>query len=151
MTGGCHAVATMSDDVILPEWPVGTVAILVTGGDRPHAIPVSAIVRAGPRLAHPRAGPQPRVAGSPARVAGGDGRDLRAATWRSASTAAPACSTSICWSGSPAVAVDVEAIHDHDRPTFAIHAGVAWEWTDEEAARRDAEVQPALRAWSRTP
>ena len=27
----------------------------------------------------------------------------------------------------------------------AIHAGGAWEWTDEKAARRDGEVQAALR------
>jgi hypothetical protein len=47
--------------------------------------------------------------------------------------------------GVAAVAVDVEVIHDHDRPTFALHAGVAWEWTDEEASRRDGEVQAALR------
>ena len=47
--------------------------------------------------------------------------------------------------GVAAVAVEANAIHDHDRPTFALHGGVAWEWTDEEAARRDAEVQAALR------
>lgn len=34
---------------VLPEWPAGTVAILATAGDAPHAIPVSAAVRAGPR------------------------------------------------------------------------------------------------------
>jgi hypothetical protein len=27
---------------------------------------------------------------------------------------------------------------------LALHAGVAWEWTDEEAARRDGEVRAAL-------
>jgi hypothetical protein len=32
----------------LPSWPSGTVAILVTAGDPPHAIPVSAVLRAGP-------------------------------------------------------------------------------------------------------
>jgi hypothetical protein len=48
--------------------------------------------------------------------------------------------------GVAAVAVEVEMIHDHNRPTFALHEGVAWEWTDEEAARRDREVQAALRS-----
>src|SRR5262245_49641074 len=33
----------------LPEWKEGTVAVLSTGGGAPHAIPVSAAVRAGPR------------------------------------------------------------------------------------------------------
>ena len=35
----------------LPEWPDGTVAMLSTHGDGPHAIPVSLILRAGPRRA----------------------------------------------------------------------------------------------------
>ena len=30
----------------LPQWPPGTVCILATGGDGPHAIPVSTAVRA---------------------------------------------------------------------------------------------------------
>jgi hypothetical protein len=47
--------------------------------------------------------------------------------------------------GVAAVAVDAEQIHDHDRPTFALHAGVAWEWTDAEARRRDETVRAALR------
>ena len=33
----------------LPDWPVGTVAILSTGGGAPHGIPVSTALRAGPR------------------------------------------------------------------------------------------------------
>ena len=33
----------------LPEWEEGTVAVLSTIGDEPHAIPVSTAVRAGPR------------------------------------------------------------------------------------------------------
>ena len=36
---------------VLPEWPPGTVTILATAGEAPHAIPVSAAVRAGPRHA----------------------------------------------------------------------------------------------------
>ena len=33
----------------LPDWAPGTVAVLSTGGGEPHAIPVSACVKAGPR------------------------------------------------------------------------------------------------------
>jgi len=38
----------------------------------------------------------------------------------------------------------VHEVRDHDRPTFAIEAGVRWRWTDSEAQRRDAEVHAAL-------
>ncbi|MEA2311676.1 MAG: hypothetical protein QOE28_2557, partial [Solirubrobacteraceae bacterium] len=31
----------------LPDWPDGTVAVLATAGDAPHAIPVSLVVRCG--------------------------------------------------------------------------------------------------------
>jgi flavin reductase (DIM6/NTAB) family NADH-FMN oxidoreductase RutF len=128
----------------LPSWPAGTVAILVTGGERPHAIPVSAVLRAGPRrlliglarsresLARLRRSPEVTVAICARDVAVSvDGR----ATVLESDLA----------EGVAAVAVEADAIHDHDRPTFALRAGVAWEWTDEEAARRDATVQAALR------
>ncbi|MGI8712847.1 MAG: hypothetical protein ACR2NR_06645 [Solirubrobacteraceae bacterium] len=134
----------MSDDPILPEWPVGTVAILVTSGERPHAIPVSALLRAGPRLVlvgladhresltRLRARPEITLAICAQRLAisvDGRARVLEQALVE----------------GVAAVAVDVLAIHDHDRPTFAIHEGVEWEWTDAPAAQRDAEVHAALR------
>jgi hypothetical protein len=134
----------MADSPQLPDWPAGTVAILVTGGARPHAIPVSAVLRAGPRriligLAHSRE--------SLAR--------LRRSPEVTVAICAPAVAVSVdgrasvvveeIVKGVAAVAVDVEQIHDHDRPTFTLHASVAWEWTDEEAARRDGEVQAALR------
>ena len=43
-----------------------------------------------------------------------------------------------------AVRIDVERIQDHGQPRFAIDAGVRWHWTDDEAARRDAEIRAAL-------
>ncbi|HEX3831528.1 MAG TPA: hypothetical protein VHW04_06125 [Solirubrobacteraceae bacterium] len=128
----------------LPNWPGGTVAILVTGGERPHAIPVSAVIRAGPRrlliglarsresLARLRRSPEVTVAICARDVA--VSVDGRARVLKSDLV-----------DGVAAVAVEAEAIHDHDRPTFALHAGVAWEWTDDEAARRDAAVQAGLR------
>ena len=33
----------------LPDWPHGTVTVLSTGRRAPHAIPVSAAIRRGPR------------------------------------------------------------------------------------------------------
>jgi hypothetical protein len=134
----------MTDVPQLPHWPAGTVAILVTGGARPHAIPVSAVVRAGDRrlliglargresLARLRASPEVTVAICAAHLAVSvDGR-------------ASIVEQELV-SGVAAVAVDVEQVHDHDRPTFALHAGVAWEWTDDEARHRDGDVQAALR------
>jgi flavin reductase (DIM6/NTAB) family NADH-FMN oxidoreductase RutF len=128
----------------LPEWPAGTVAILVTGGERPHAIPVSAVVRAGPRrvligLAHRRES-LARLRRSSQVTVAICARDLAV----SLDGAAVVLEEELV-DGVAAVAVEVQAIHDHDRPTFALHAGVAWEWTERVAARRDAEVQAALR------
>ena len=128
----------------LPDWPAGTVAILVTGGERPHAIPVSAVLRAGPRrlligLAHSRAS-LTRLRRSPEVTVVICARDVAVSIDGRATV-----QDSDLVEGVAAVAVEAEAIHDHDRPTFALHAGVAWEWTDDEAARRDAAVQAALR------
>jgi hypothetical protein len=125
----------------LPEWPDGTVAVLSTAG--PHAIPVSLVLRAGPRallvgLAQSR--------GSLARL-----------------RADPACAVTIVAQGDhaftvtgravafheagPLIAVRIEAdeIADHNRPTYEITGGVQWHWTDAEAEQRDAESRAALR------
>jgi flavin reductase (DIM6/NTAB) family NADH-FMN oxidoreductase RutF len=112
----------------LPQWPAGTVAILVTGGERPHAIPVSAVVRAGPRrlligLAHSRES-LARLRRSPQVTVAICARNLAVSV-----DGAAAVLDEELIDGVAAVAVEVEAIHDHDRPTFALHAGVAWEWT----------------------
>ena len=122
-----------------------TVAILVTGGDRPHAIPISAIIRAGPRrallgvalrresLARLREHPGVTLAITATdRAFSADGRaevvDERLTD------------------GMVAVAVEVDEIHDHLRPTFAIESGVRWHWTDSAAQTADAAVRDALRA-----
>jgi hypothetical protein len=127
----------------LPNWPAGTVAILATGGDRPHAIPVSAVVRGGPRLVFvglartreslSRLRRQPRV--TLAIVAAG--------LAVSVDGLARVVQEDLV-DGVAAVAVDVESVSDHLRPTFEIEAGVRWHWTDPGAAGRDAEVQAAL-------
>ncbi len=128
---------------MLPDWPAGTVTILATAGETPHAIPVSAAIRAGPRhaliglaggrgsLARLRA--DPRV--SLAIIA----EDLAVTAYGRARVLdeAPA-------EGVVAVEIEVHDVQDHDRPTFAIEAGVRWRWTDAEAERRDAEVRAGL-------
>jgi hypothetical protein len=128
---------------VLPEWPPDTVTILATAGEAPHAIPVSAAVRAGPRrvllglagsrrsLARLRADERVSLAilaGDVAVTAHGRARvvDERLVE------------------GVVAVEIEVDAVQDHDRPTFSIESGVRWRWTDVEAERRDAEVRAAL-------
>ena len=42
-----------------------------------------------------------------------------------------------------------DAVRRHERPTFAIEAGVAWRWTDAQALERDGAVRAALLALPR--
>lgn len=128
---------------MLPEWPAGTVTILATAGEAPHAIPVSAAVRAGPRhalvaLATSR--------GSLARLRA-DPRVALAIVSRDVAVTAHGHAQVLdeeLVEGVAAVEIEVERVQDHDRPTFAIESGVSWRWTDPEAERRDAEVRAAL-------
>ena len=127
----------------LPHWPPGTVAVLATSAGAPHAIPVSTVVRAGPRtlllaLAQRRE--------SLARLR----EDPRCAV----TILAPGVAITADGSAEVvndlgrvvAVRVEVDAIQDHDQPTFEIEDGVRWHWTDPEAERADAEVRAALEA-----
>lgn len=131
---------------MLPEWPAGTVAILATAGDPPHAIPVSATVRAGPNrvligLASTR--------DSLARVRVDPRVSLAIVCEDTAITAygrARVLDGEPVADGVVAVEIEVEHVQDHDRPTFAIESGVRWRWTDQEAERRDAAVRTALLA-----
>ena len=125
----------------LPQWPDGTVTVLVTAGGPPHGIPVSAAIRRGPRelalalalrresLARLRSAPECAVvilAAGVSITAHG-----RAEVERELERIA-------------VVRVDVESIQDHASPRFEIDAGVAWHWTSEEAAGADAETRSAL-------
>jgi hypothetical protein len=144
-----HALRMSSADSFrvaarLPEWPDGTVVILVTGGGDPHAIPVSAAVRAGDQRALlglargrdslARLRRDPRVALSI--TAGGD---VAVTAYGSATVLDEQLTEAVA-----AVEVAVERVQDHNRPTFEIEAGVAWRWTDPTAARRDEETRAAL-------
>jgi hypothetical protein len=137
-----HAMPQSDDN--LPEWPEGTVLVLVTAGERPHAIPVSAAVRAGPRRAliglarardslarlrrDPHVGLVITAAGDVAVTAYGTARVL----------------DEDLVEGVAGVELTVDEIQDHNRPTFVVEAGVGWRWTDPEAEARDAEVRLAL-------
>jgi hypothetical protein len=124
-TGGIRA---------LPEWPTRTIAILATVGDGPHAIPVSAPLRAGDRrillslhrtresLDRLRTRPEVALAvlaeGNIAFTARGRTRILQEPM-----AAAPDYA---------AIAIDVEQIDDHRQPAFEVEAGVDRRWLDED-------------------
>jgi hypothetical protein len=118
---------------VLPEWPLDTIAVLVTTDPAPHAIPVSWPVRAGDRrillslksdrgsLARLRA--QPEVAllilggGNVALCARGQARVL----------ADPMLGAD----DYTAVALDVAVIDDHHQSAFTVTAGIQREVQDE--------------------
>jgi len=120
------------------------VLVLVTAGERPHAIPVSAAVRAGPRrvllgLARGR-GSLARLRDDPrAAVAIAAAGDVAVTAYGTARVL-----DQDLVEGVAAVELTVDEIQDHNRPTFVIEAGVGWRWTDPEAEARDAEVRRAL-------
>jgi hypothetical protein len=135
----------------LPHWEPGTVCVLSTGAGAPHAIPVSTALRAGPRrvllalaarretLARLRRDPRCALT----IMAAGDVACTVHARAEVVREALPGAE------GVAAVALDVDAIQDHMQPRFAIAAGVAWEWTDEDARAGDAAVRAALAELAR--
>jgi hypothetical protein len=160
---------------VLPDWPPGTVTILVTAGETalatagetplatagetplvtagetplatagetPHAIPVSAAVRAGPRhaligLASSR-GSLARLRADPRVSLAIIAEDVAITAYGRARVLDQPLAEAVV-----AVEIEVHEVRDHDRPTFAIEAGVRWRWTDAEAERRDADVRAAL-------
>ena len=135
----------------LPDWPPGTVAVLTTAGDTPHAIPVSTAVRAGDRtilfaLARSRESLE-RLRADPACAL-----TILAATdvaFTAHGRAATVEDPMVQAGRVTALRLDVERIQDHNRPTFAIEEGVRWRWTDPEAEAADAEVRAALAALAR--
>jgi Pyridoxamine 5'-phosphate oxidase len=119
---------------MLPEWPLRTIAIMATLGDHePHAIPVSAPVRAGDhrilvslhrsRESLQRLRMRPRVAltiladENTAFTARGPAHVIQEPMTTASDYAA--------------VAIDIEAIDDHRQPAFQVAAGVDRRWLDE--------------------
>jgi flavin reductase (DIM6/NTAB) family NADH-FMN oxidoreductase RutF len=129
---------------VLPNWPAGTVTILSTSGQEPHAIPVSSAIRAGPnrvlialaagRESLARLLADPRVAlailseADVALTAHGNARVIQ----------------EDLIDGVVAVEIEVQRVQNHGRDTFVIEAGVRWRWNDPSAQARDAEVRAAL-------
>jgi len=139
-------------DATLPDWPAGTVCVLATSGaGGPHAIPVSTALRAGDdrvvlALAHSR-GSLARLRADP-RVA----LTVMAAPGLAFTAHGIAAVIADPLPGAQAVTgveIRVDTVQRHERPTFAIDAGVAWRWTDSDAHTRDGVVRAALLDLSR--
>jgi hypothetical protein len=129
---------------VLPDWPVGTVAVLATSGPAPHAIPISTALRAGPRtillalaasresLDRLRADPAVALtilaAGNVALTAYGSAKPLEEPMPE----------------GVLAVRIAVDRVQDHRQPAFEIEGGVRWRWKEAAREERDAAVRAAL-------
>ena len=130
----------------LPDWAPGTVCVLATGGGTPHAIPVSTAVRAGPRRVllalAPRRETLARLRREPrcalTVMAAGDIACTIHARAEVVAESLPGAG------GVAAVSLEVDDIQDHMQPRFTITAGVAWDWTDDDARATDAAVRGAL-------
>jgi hypothetical protein len=131
----------------LPEWPARTIAVLATVDDGPHAIPVSAPVRADDhtillglhrsRDSLARLGRQPLVALLV--LAEGNVAFTARGTARIAADPVP---------GGPdyvAVAIDVAEVDDHRQPAFTVEAGVDRAWVDESEREALGRRVQALR------
>lgn len=118
--------------------------ILTTCGGAPHAIPVSAVVRAGSRrvllgLARSRES-LARLRDYPAVALALLAADVAVTLYGEARVLREELVEGVC-----AVEVEVREVQDHNRPTFVIESGAGWHWTDPEAQERDDAVRAALR------
>jgi hypothetical protein len=132
--------------VTLPQWEPGTVAVLATAGDPPHAIPVSTAVRLGPRRA---ALALARSRASLARLRADPRCALTMLTTGDVAFTAHARATiaqepMAVAESVVAVVLEVDDVQDHADARFTIERGVAWRWVDAEAAERDAAIRAAL-------
>jgi len=119
----------------LPSWPAGTIGVLSTVGEEPHAIPVTAPVRAGDRrillslkrdhASLRRLREQPQVAlailaeGDEAFTARGHASVVQEPMARAPEFAA--------------VLIEVDHLDDHRQPAEVVNSGVEVRWNDDGA------------------
>ena len=137
-------------ELVLPAWEPGTVCLLATAGEEPHAIPVSTALRAGDRdvllALGTRRGALERLRRDPrAALAVMAAGDLAFTAHGEATVVADPLEGV---EGVVGVRLAVDRLSHHGRPTFRIDSGVGWSWTDEAARQRDARVREALLALS---
>jgi hypothetical protein len=128
----------------VPEWPEGTAAVLATTGDGPHAMPISAAIRTGERTVHLALG---RRRETLARLRADPRCTLTVMAGPDLAFTLHGRATEVDddVEGTVGLRLDVDEVHDHRQPTFAIAAGVDWHWTDPDAASRDAAIRARLR------
>jgi Cupin/Pyridoxamine 5'-phosphate oxidase len=131
----------------LPEWPTRTIAVLTTVGEVPHAIPVTAPVRAGDRQIlislnrHNESLQRLRECADVALTILARGNEAFTARGRARVIQEP-------MAGAPefaAVLIDVSQLDDHRLPGEAVESGVAVSLTSEQAERGVRERVDALR------
>ena len=138
----------MNEDTRLPEWPSRTIAVLSSVDQGPHAIPVSAPLRAGDnrillslhrdRASLARLRRRPEVAltvlteGDVAFTARGRARVVEEPMG--------------CAPDYVAVAIDVDGVDDHRQAAFQVESGVGRRWIDESEKRALGERVQALAA-----
>lgn len=137
MTASKPSTSEGNPTTTLPEWPVRTIAVFVTVDQGPHAIPVSAPVRADghtillslyrsqdslARLRrHPEVALTVLAEGNIAFTARGTARVIDEPMTDALDYAA--------------VAIDVTDIDDHRQAAFTVEAGVERKWIDENEKR----------------
>ena len=130
----------------LPEWPSRTIAVLSTVDAGPHAIPVSAPVRAGDHRIlfnlHRDRGSLARLRTRPevALAVLGEGDVAFTARGRARVIEEPMS----CAPDYVAIAIDVEHVDDHRQQAFRVESGVGREWVDESEQRALGERVRAL-------
>jgi hypothetical protein len=135
----------------LPEWPARTIAVLATvDADGPHAIPVSAPVRAGDHtillglhrsrdsLARLRHDPQVAL------LVLAEGNIAFTARGAARIAAEPMAQDP----DYVAVAIDVTEVEDHRQPAFTVEAGVDRAWVDDTERQALGRRVEALREFS---
>ncbi len=134
------------DDLTLPDFPRDMVAILATVGPRgPVAIPVSAVLRSGPRAVllglAARRGSLVRLRADPRVALSLSGPGFCLAVEGEAAVAAdplPGVERMV------AVAVRAAAIRDARGSFTEVDAGMSWRWTDGASGARHRAVMAAL-------
>jgi Pyridoxamine 5'-phosphate oxidase len=131
----------------LPEWPTRTIAVLATVNGRPHAIPVSAPVRAGERRIllslHRERGSLARLRKDPhvALTILAEGDVAFTARGRAHVVEEPMAVAP----DYAAVAIDVEDVDDHRQAAFVVESGAGRRWIDADEQRALGARVSALR------
>jgi hypothetical protein len=121
----------------LPDWPRRTVAVLSTIGDTPHAIPVSAPLRAGERSIllslHRERGSLARLRERPdvALTILAEGDIAITARGRARIVEEPMADAP----DYAAVTIEVEHVDDHRQAAFRVESGIDRTWVDEDEQR----------------